>query len=457
MSLYGSIYRKALWPVYEWARGRQTATLFRAAEVRQWWSAEQLRDWQWQELVKLIQHAYASTQWYRKTFDSLGIKPADVRTIDDYRKLPLLTKTIIRNQREELVAKEFLSPVFRQSTGGSTGTPLEFLFDRNSYDWRQSIRMRAYGWAGALDGDRSLHLWGAPLSAQPLSSRIKTSLYNRILGRRFLNTYSLTDRDITAYLKIIRTARPVAIVGYTSSLVQIAQAINSRTITLPPIRSIIATAETLYELQRRLIEQAFGAPVYNSYGSREFMNIAMECECRQGLHLQVDNLLVECLKNGQPVSGAESGELVITDLHNYAMPFLRYQIEDMAVVSNSTCPCGRGLPMLERVLGRAFDPIVTPSGQVLSCLLFTGLLLDRYRAIQQLRVVQLTATTVELVVVVANDQCEKAEALRREVQSITGPSMTVSLRRVNEIPPDPSGKRRITESRVRSTAITRPK
>src|SRR5262249_3664492 len=151
-------------------------------------------------------------------------------------------------------------------------------------------------------------------------------------------TAELWERIYAAALRF----RPVLAVGYVSSLEQFAAFLRSKNRTIPSIRCVITAAEPVFPQARREIERGFQAPVVNTYGSREFMSIAGECEFHEGMHVNAENLFVE---SREPWS-SEPSELLITDLHNYGMPFVRYAIGDLGKVSETPCACGRGLPSL---------------------------------------------------------------------------------------------------------------
>src|SRR5207253_1358560 len=170
---------------------------------------------------------------------------------------------------------------------------------------------------------------------------------------------------------------PEVIVAYTNPLYVFARALAQRRVTPFSPRAIVVGAEKLHGFQRELIEAVFQAPVFETYGSREFMLIAAECDRHAGLHVTADNLVVEVLDDdGRPTPGGEEGNVVVTDLFNYGMPFIRHVIGDRAVAGWGTCPCGRGLPLLKKVTGRRLDILRTPDGRQIPGEFFPHLLKD---------------------------------------------------------------------------------
>jgi phenylacetate-CoA ligase len=196
--------------------------------------------------------------------------------------------------------------------------------------------------------------------------------------------------------------------------------------------------------ERALLEQAFGCPVFETYGSREFMLMAAECPAHQGLHLSMENLHLELLDDqGAPTPPGQVGRVVVTDLHNLAQPFIRYQNDDLAVMAQGPCPCGRTLPRLARVEGRILDQIATPDGRRVSGTIFPHLLKD-FPAVRDYQARQESLESLVLSIVQASPL---SEADRLRLLAILGkalPGMRVEIRLVESIPPTPSGKRRVS-------------
>jgi len=449
MSLYGTCYRAVLWPVYEAVRRRKTWNHWRAAEQRQWWSAEQIAEFQFAELRRLVDHAYQHSAWYRKRWQTLGMTPDQIQKLDDFRRLPLVSKEDIRQHAEEMLADNFAALAYEHRTGGSTGVPLRFFLHRSSYEWRLAVSMRGYRWAGCEDGERQFYVWGQPIGAPPLLQRLKVSFHNAVLRRRVVSSFQFGEAQIQECLRQLNAFRPRVVVGYTSALCLLAKHILETNAPVVALQGIITAAESVSRVQRDLIEQAFHAPVFASYGSREFMLIGMECEKHHGLHLSADNLLVEVLRpDGAPVANGELGEIVVTDLHNYALPFLRYRIGDLGVMSNRACACGRGLPLLDRVEGRILDVIRTPDGRIVPGEFFPHLLKE-FDAIHQFQVVQKQLDCLILKLVLRpGEHKEQLRRLDQELRRVLGSHIMVQIETVANIPLTPSGKFRVTVSEL---------
>jgi phenylacetate-CoA ligase len=258
----------------------------------------------------------------------------------------------------------------------------------------------------------------------------------------------MTEANMAEYAEAIDRYRPDIIVAYVGPLVQLSQWLLAcgRKIWQP--QAIIGGAEAMHAFQRDAIEQAFGAPAFNTYGCREFMLIAAECEQRHGLHVNSDHLVVELRLLDGAAHDCTTGEVIITDLFNYGMPFVRYANGDMATASTQRCACGRGLPLLERVDGRVLDAIRTPAGHVLPGEFFPHMLKD-VPGLQRFQLVQRRLDRLDLSIVRGAGFDDASLAyIQREVDKVLGDSVQLHCHFVDDIPLTRSGKRRVTVSEL---------
>ena len=190
--------------------------------------------------------------------------------------------------------------------------------------------------------------------------RLKTHLHHSVLRRDVINSFEFNADTLAASVRRYRQARPRVVVGYANAVYEFARYAKQAGFELPPPIGVITSAEMLYPYQRQLIEEVFGAAVFNRYGCREVMMIGAECERHCGLHVTSDNLFVDGVqRDGRECKPGETGEVIITDLHNFAMPLIRYKVGNIGAWSESACPCGRGLPLMDVVNGQVLDLIVT--------------------------------------------------------------------------------------------------
>lgn len=447
--LYETAFRRVLFPAYEAGlRRRRTLAYLDAYRRDQWLAPEQLAALQWKRLQRLLEHCYREVPYYRRRWRELGLAPKDIRNLDDYAALPILTKADIREHFDELKAESWRDRLLYKATGGSTGEPMRFGFTRESNDRRTAVMWRGYEWAGSRMGRRTLFLWGGTVGDPTRAHQLKDRLYNTVFARRVLNSFKMTEANMAEYADAIDRYRPDIIVAYVGPLVQLAEWLTAcgRKIWRP--QAIIGGAEAMHGFQREAIEQAFMAPAFNTYGCREFMLIGAECEQRHGLHVNSDHLVVELRTAHGAASEGHAGEVVITDLFNYGMPFVRYANGDMATASEERCSCGRGLPLLARVEGRILDAIRTPGGHVLPGEFFPHMLKD-VPGLQRFQLVQRRLDRLDLSIVRgAGFDDASLEYIHREVDKVLGDSVQLHCHFVDEIPLTRSGKMRVTVSEL---------
>jgi len=290
-------------------------------------------------------------------------------------------------------------------------------------------------------------LWGAPLGGASKRKAWKTWLHERLLRQRVFNTFSQTDALWRRVHAGICRIRSTAIVGYVSSLQQFAEFLSRTQRRIPRPIGVIAAAEPLFEDVREGIEQAFEAPVYNTYGSREFMSLAGECEYRDGLHINSENVVLEA---GRELD--EPSKIIVTDLHNYGMPFIRYETGDLGNLERGQCACGRGLPRLGRIEGRELDALRGAGGRIVPGEFFPHLLKE-IPELAQYRVEQRDLNRIVISAVMTRELSGASrQLLDREIGKAFGAATTYRIQPVKEIPALASGKRRITIGMARDSA-----
>lgn len=442
--MYGLIYRNVLLPLFDGGlKGRKTLRYWASAEESQWWSPERLEDFQVRSVRALLAHAVATCPFYCREFTRLGLTPGQVESLGDLAALPLLNRSTVRANRHLLRSTQPMLNLSK-STGGSTGEPLHFDLNADSNDRRVAMTYRGYGWAGAAPGTKQLHIWGTALGNVPYWKRVKANLHRAFDRQMVLSCFDFTPENMASHAIRMNRYRPEVIVAYTNPLYEFARFLEERGITPHRPRSLVVGAEKLHTFQRETIERVFGAPVFETYGSREFMLIGAECDRHSGLHLSQENLIVEILDDdGQPTRAGEVGNVVITDLFNYGMPFIRYVNGDRAIAGFSSCSCGRGLPLLNGIAGRQLDVLDTPDGRKISGEFFVHLIKD-YPSVRRYQVYQEDARRILLRLVVDTGfTLADRSQLEAEIRRGIGPSVEFDMQFVAEIPLTATGKHRV--------------
>lgn len=344
----------------------------------QFWPYEKIREYQLGKLKRLLNHAYLHVPYYRKLFRETGMAPADVRSFQDFKQIPILTKNIIRENINSLIAtnmsKEELLP---NSTGGSTGEPLHFFQDAHYELWADAARIRGwYDLPGCEYGDTCAVLWGAMHEVKE-----DFSFWERLRdicksGEIWLNAFNLSNERKLKFLKLCRVLKPKLLRGYVTAIKDMAMFLDEHGLSFPAIKGVVLGAETVDEQSQAYIERIFHAPSYNTYGGRELSLIAMECSCKNGLHEVSENNYVE-FENIDLAGYENAGNLIITNLNNYAMPFIRYRIGDIGIPSTlDSCKCGRGLPLIAKVIGRTTEVFKFNDGTRIAGEMFIHLMKD---------------------------------------------------------------------------------
>lgn len=279
--------------------------------------------------------------------------------------------------------------LYLRRSSGSTSTPVAYYATRESYEWRTSIMDRVYAWAGAEEGVRSVHVWGADPRPMQGFQKTKRRVHLLLQRRYFFNAFQeFTDKESAECCDLINRVKPHAIVGYTGMLAEVARFARDHRALHWKSRTIITTAEGLMPGQRELLQDVMGREVFNSYGSREVMNIGSECEKHRGMHMPTDNLRVEIAdERGFPMAPGKEGRVLVTDLHNAASPMIRYEVGDIGIMwPDEPCACGRPFPRLASVEGRIQEIIQTPGGPM--TLIWLTILLKDYPWVEGFQVVQ---------------------------------------------------------------------
>lgn len=450
MSFYGTLYRKYIFPFYsQKIKKSHVFEQYLQAQHRLNWSHEKLTDFQWQRLEKLLHHCWDNVPYYKKVWQRAGIEDiSEIKNLTDFAKLPVLTKQDVNGNYEQLIPDSAKDTNFKKATGGSTGQPFRFELDTLSNDARQAIMWRGYGWLHAGLGAKSLFLWGDNVGDISTFQKIKEALYHRFYHREMVSTFNMNIHKLDGYIQKINQYSPETIVSYVNPLYEIAKFINKNQITVHSPISLLTGAEPLYEYQRQEIEQAFKSKVYNTYGCREFMLIAAECKKQQGLHINIDHLVVETLNEKQePITG-EVGDVIITDLMNYGMPLIRYVNGDRATLSNEACTCGNPLPMIKKINGRKLDVIKTKNGQIIPGELFPHLFKE-FASLTKFQVKQSNINSIDIFLVV-NElfNSDDKQLITTEINKYSKQELSINFHIVNDIPLTSSGKYRVTISEL---------
>jgi phenylacetate-CoA ligase len=436
------LVKTVVYPLHERLKGKGTFPWLRRLEASQWWTPGRLAAAQLDRLRAHLEWAYARVPYYRGLFDEHGLRPASIQTLDDFRRVPFLTREILRDRGPDLAARARLRGVQRLATGGSTGAPVAILIDAERMGVGDGIRLRAHRWFGIEPGAREVVLWGSPIEVTR-QDRVRI-LRDRFLNSTLLSAFNMGEPEMARYGEAIARIGPEKMYGYASAFTLLAGYLRARGWTPPAgLKAIFTTAEPLFDFQRKAIEEAFGSRVATEYGSRDAGLTANECP-EGSLHVPAEGILVEV--DGAGADGL--GEIVVTNLYSPAMPIIRYRTGDLGRLDPAPCPCGRGLPRLASVEGRRTDFLVATDGRLLHALSIIYILRET-PGLAQFRVVQEEVERVTIQVAPADALSEAGRRwLVERVQALLGASVRVAVEAVGDIPAEASGKHRYVVSKV---------
>ncbi len=423
----------------------------RYLERTQWASREELHDLQAEKLRTLVQHAYAHTDFYRQRLDAAQLAPSDIATPADLERLPLLSRAEARDSATSRTSKAPPFVAVKKTTSGTMGQPLPLGYNIESEHWRTAIKLRGYGWAGYHVGARALHYWGIGAGPPPTAWRqkLKIDVDRRIKREQYIDCTPRGQTHLTAVVEHIRQFRPEVIVTYSQAGASLARFINRTGARSWSTIPVICGAERLWEHDRQAMELAFGPAVFETYGCREFMLLATECEHHDGLHVQMENVLVEVVVREadgslRAAQAGETGEVAVTDLNNLAMPFIRYVNGDLATArGEAQCHCRRWHPRIGPIEGRVTETLRDGDGNPVSGLVFNILFCDLAEAANQFQAVQHTSGDITLKVVPSDALTDATLTHVRQHCEKYLPGVRVRVEMVADIPPTKSGKRNV--------------
>ncbi|ARN74523.1 phenylacetate--CoA ligase family protein [Oceanicoccus sagamiensis] len=433
------------WGVYqlwEFKEGNNRIETTKSLAQQQWLSPEDIAAIQLEKLKHILGHAKKTSPWYSERLKHIDIEKTN--TLEVLLEIPVTTKIELRENTAHFISNQYnIEELVMAKTGGSTGTSLNLYFDKLCQQKRNGAQNFADSWAGWKPGYKTAALWGNPPTADTLKKRLRSALLERSIC---LDTMKIDQESIKDFLVECQSFKPDILFGHAHSIYILAKYIVDNNIEAPPFKGIIATSMMLLDNEREIIQQVFKQAVTNRYGCEEVGLIACECEQHKGMHINSSHVIVECLDdNDKPVPQGQPGKLVITDLNNFGMPLIRYRVEDVGVLSNRQCPCGRQLPFLERLEGRVADFLKTDSGGQVSGISLIERTLTKIPGIEQMQLVQNSLESLEINRVKGHEYNDHTDtALKQELADVFGDKVELIINDVPSIPQLKNGKFRFS-------------
>jgi phenylacetate-CoA ligase len=405
----------------------------------------ELRALQERKLRAVVEHADENVPYYGTLFGSAGLNPADVRTLEDLKHVPITTKEDLRSAGVEGALARGVDPAACEVTlsGGSTGKPFLSYYDAREVQTRILVGFRALHTAGVRPWDRMIGLnprW------RPLSLMNRLGLY-----RRHSISQSLAVEE---QIQQLRQLQPTVLRIAPSKLRAILQRVDYRLSDVVRPRMLITASEVLDDGLKRRVLADLDVEFFNFYVTAEFADLASDCPAHDGLHVNADQFIVECLgDDGQPVEPGQLGEVVVTSLYGFVMPFIRYRLGDIATFIEGQCSCGSTFPLISAPLGRQDDVLRLPSGKILSTINL-GWIASSIDGVNQFRYIQERLDHFVLQLVVNEHPTEGVLAqARRQALDYLGEPVSFDVQIVDQIAEE-KGKFRYFASKVPIPAST---
>lgn len=442
MDILDAVFKYCVYYPVVYLRRENVPSYLKELKRTQWAWPEYISTLQLNKLKRLVAYAKRHVSYYEHSLAK--VHESDLHSADGIKALPFLTKDILRTEPLALVSRQSFLGSTKKTTSGSTGKPVTVWKTPEAMGQELAAAWRGFSWAGIDIGERQGRFWGFPSSTK---DRARARLTDFVTHRNRCSAFGFNEVQMQEYTRILNGFRPTYLYGYVSMLTEYARFLEKTGVTLAsPVRCVITTAELLTPQQQRLLESQFRCQVFNEYGCGEVGVIASQCE-NGSLHVNSENLLVEILDGDRPCRAGELGEIVVTELNNRAMPLIRYRLGDFAAFSEKPCLCGRGLPVIEQIMGRAYDFVYNRDGRMFHGEYFMYIFEEVERSnlgVAAFQVVQLDYDTIRVKVQPEPTYGEETESLIRErIRALYSPTAEVEFELVDGIKREPSGKMRL--------------
>ncbi|WP_079527275.1 phenylacetate--CoA ligase family protein [Halobacillus hunanensis] len=351
----------------------------------QWNSQQQLVSSQFTQLMGLLNHVYDHVPYYSRYMRRKGFKPNDFTSLEDLSKLPIVDKGEIKLHKKEMVTNNIETyDASEKRTGGSTGEPLTYFVPKLSHSLMWANLWRGWSVTGYQPGDKIAVLAGGSLLS---GFDVKRKLYYFLNNWIPFSSYNMSENTMNSYMRKLKKGKVKFLYGYSSSTYELANFMIKKGETIQ-LNGVITTSEVLLPHYRTAIEKAFQCKVFDQYGANDGGVTAFECEQHQGLHIGMERCYVEIVdEEGNPVPEGVEGRILLTDLSNYAMPFIRYEVGDYGAIITKPCSCGRGLIRFTHIKGRQQEFIYAAGNRKVHGGFFSTTF-RQYEAVEQFQVIQ---------------------------------------------------------------------
>lgn len=447
MSL-ASLRKNIFEPLFLKKSGSPKLKYWRTLEKTQYYSRHQLEEIQWQRLQDIWKFVWQHNDFYKKRFSEAGLTEQSLKTPSDIVKLPLLTKKDIQANTEAMISDGFCKEkLLHFKTGGSTGKSLDIYMTEECSELRNACARRHDRWTGWNPGDPIGAAWGNPKLPGSIKEKLNNTLVQPYI---YLDTMAVTEQSVHQFATAWKKIKPTLLFGHAHSLFILAQHVDEMGVKGICPAGILSTSMMLLPHERTFIEKVFRCRVTDRYGCEEVSLIGCECEKHDGMHMNIEHLVIEFIKDdGSYAKPDEPGNIVTTDLMNKAMPFIRYKVEDMGIPLDKNCPCGRGLPLMGKVTGRIADFLIKPDGTKIAGISLIENTLTKIPGIDQMQIIQNAIDHVSLNIVPGKAFNEARQRdLKTYFENCFDQKINVTIKKTDYIRPEKSGKYRFSICKI---------
>jgi phenylacetate-CoA ligase len=449
MTLSAGLVKSVGYPFWLRRDGRSQALAEHAQLIQsQYFDTSHIRELKLIRLKALLEHAANNCKYYRQLFQEHSFDVNSFSGIANLERIPRLSKQTLLNRIEEMVAENIpRTMLHRSQSGGSSGRRTPFYRNNDCIPPKLAAEWRFQNWMGWNFGERLGLIWPASqdIDSEPTwRSRFRNATFGRI---ELLHAASLTDASMKHFSERLERKRIIFIKGFSNAIYRFA--LFCQTLPKPPnVKAIMCTGEALAPEQRQLFERVFNAEVFNMYSSRETGNMAAECGKCEGLHIADENVHIEVVPDEATESDG-AGTILVTDLLNYGMPLIRYEIGDRGRLIAGSCACGRALSRMGAVIGRGTDLLFSTSGALVHGASLVHYVLALGTDVGQVQFIQrqFGHITVRLTQTFRG-QDDKLIHLESTLRKLLGNDIVIEREFVREIAPASSGKYLVTKCEI---------
>lgn len=438
------IVRNILFPFISWWRGESILPQLIELQASQYLSKQQLAEIQEEKLKRVLTHAYHNSSYYQEVFDEIGLHPSSSELTERMKDIPILDKQTFRKNIHKIKSRQPLSKIDSRRTSGSTGVPLNILKSRKDFGRIRARLWRYYSWHNIHIGDLQARFLGHPVT---FKSKLIEDIQDIALNKMRLDPVYMNERTMSKFYKSMCKKRPKYIYGYPSAIHQFSLFLQDAKPHPSELclHSVICTGETLQNQHKETIEKIFNCKAINEYGCSEVGIIAFPCEHNR-MHLSCDDLYIEIVKDDR-IHDKTLGRIVVTELYNYDVPSIRYEIGDMCSLEvRDDCPCNRGLPYVERIQGRSSELIKLKDGRYMHSEIFhyfSDAIVEKHDHVKHFRVSQMGIDDFKVEIVTERHFSKETEDfIKKLFYTKINKDVKVDIELLDQLPKDVSGKLR---------------